>query len=69
MRTGADMAAPESSKEVEEQSMGKRLFLVDGSNLLFQMFFGMPARIKCTGESHSGDTRIYRRVIKNAPYG
>lgn len=45
MRTGADMAAPESSKEVEEQSTGKRLFLVDGSNLLFQMFFGMPARI------------------------
>lgn len=40
MRTGADMAAPENSKET-----GKRLFVVDGSNLLFQMFFGMPARI------------------------
>ena len=23
----------------------KRILLVDGSNLLFQMFFGMPARI------------------------
>lgn len=45
MRTGADMAAPESSKEIEKQYTGKRLFLVDGSNLLFQMFFGMPARI------------------------
>ena len=25
--------------------VGKRILLVDGSNLLFQMFFGMPARI------------------------
>lgn len=34
------MAAPENSKE-----SGNRLFVVDGSNLLFQMFFGMPERI------------------------
>ncbi len=25
--------------------MDRRLLLVDGSNLLFQMFFGMPSRI------------------------
>lgn len=25
--------------------MRERLLIVDGSNLLFQMFFGMPARI------------------------
>ena len=25
--------------------MGRRLLIVDGSNLLFQMFFGMPSRI------------------------
>ena len=45
MRTGADMAAPENNKEIGKQGTEARLFLVDGSNLLFQMFFGMPARI------------------------
>ncbi len=25
--------------------MGRKLLIVDGSNLLFQMFFGMPSRI------------------------
>lgn len=25
--------------------VGKRILLVDGSNLLFQMFFGMPGRV------------------------
>lgn len=45
MRTGADMAAPENNKETGKQGTEARLFLVDGSNLLFQMFFGMPARI------------------------
>ena len=28
-----------------------KLLLVDGSNLLFQMFYGMPARILNTQES------------------
>lgn len=40
MRTGADMEALESNRRKTE-----RFLLVDGSNLLFQMFFGMPARI------------------------
>ncbi|MDE7277201.1 MAG: flap endonuclease, partial [Lachnospiraceae bacterium] len=39
------MAAPENNKEIGKQGTEARLFLVDGSNLLFQMFFGMPARI------------------------
>jgi len=29
----------------EEENMKKKILIIDGSNLLFQMFFGMPARI------------------------
>ena len=32
-------------KEYQEDFFMKKILLVDGSNLLFQMFFGMPARI------------------------
>lgn len=45
MRTGADMAAPENNKEIGKQGTEARLFFVDGSNQLFQTFYGMPARI------------------------
>lgn len=60
MRTGAVMEAPESSKKTV-----KRLFLVDGSNLLFQMFFGMPARIvNAQGKAIQGTLGFTGALIK-----
>lgn len=35
----------ELEEKIKQQVAGNRLLVVDGSNLLFQMFFGMPARI------------------------
>ena len=36
-----------------------RLLIVDGSNLLFQMFYGMPARITNSKEEHEWENRRY----------
>ena len=45
----------------------EKLLIVDGCNLLFQMFCGMPARIlNSQGKAIQG---IYRRVAEDDPDG
>lgn len=42
-----------------------RLFLVDGSNLLFQMFYGMPARIvNSQGRAYQGTLGFVGALLK-----
>ncbi len=50
---------------MQEVSLMKKILLVDGSNLLFQMFFGMPARIiNVQGKSIQGTLGFVGALFK-----
>ena len=50
---------------MQEVSLMKKILLVDGSNLLFQMFFGMPARIiNAQGKAIQGTLGFVGALLK-----